>query len=255
MYAEAIEAALEASAQPESAAERQGLERIIPRLYRGAGIDVERCDRAKVDAMQLTLDHSDQRVEECVRQHLAAPTTPVFYVENALVTSLFGLLFWDAIFAPVPGAFFHRFHSAPMDLYDPEFVPRRQNIIDACFAQLVSGEYRTRMRQRFAEKAGTSSPFVAWGLIDETLLNLALMCMPPKHLRLFFKRILEDVRENCTGLPDLIQFWPEEQRYRLVEVKGPGDRLQDHQQRWAQFCSMHDIPVCVAHVRWAEARA
>lgn len=251
---EAIDAALEASAAPESAAEVQGLERIIPRLYRNAGVAMERAEYTTLTELNLCLAPSDVRVEACVRQHLTSSDAPVFYVENALITSLFGLLFWEAIFAPVPGAFFHRFHSAPMDLYEPEFVQRRQAIVDACFGELDTGEYVESIKRRFAAKAGTSTPFVAWGLFDAALLDLALLCIPPAHLRLLFQRILDDVRENCTGLPDLVQFWPEERRYRLIEVKGPGDRLQDHQRRWAQFCSTHGIPVCIAYVRWADAR-
>jgi hypothetical protein len=141
-----------------------------------------------------------------------------------------------------------------MDLYEPEFVRRRQSIVDACFAQLETGEYLSSIRRRFQEKAGISSTFVAWGLLDG-LLELALSCIPAAHLRWFFQRILDDLRENCTGLPDLIQFWPHERRYRLIEVKGPGDRLQDHQQRWIQFCSARDIPICVAYVQWAQAPA
>jgi hypothetical protein len=255
LYAEAIDAALKAAAAPESAAEVQGLERIIPRLYRQAGMEMDAHERVRPTELHLQLEQVDASVEECVRAHLASAGAPAFYVENALITSLFGLLFWDAIFAPIPGAFFHRFHSAPMDLYDPDFVARRRSIIEACFARLDTNEYFACIRQRFKEKRGTSSPFVAWGLVDEPLLELALRCIPPSHLRVFFQRILDDVRENCTGLPDLIQFWPEEQRYRLIEVKAPGDRLQDHQQRWAQFCFAHEIPFCVAHVRWIEAAA
>jgi hypothetical protein len=79
--------------------------------------------------------------------------------------------------------------------------------------------------------------------------------MPAVHLERLFRRLLDDIRENCTGLPDLVQFWPDERRYRLIEVKGPGDRLQDHQQRWMRFCSAQKIPVCVAHVQWVQVRA
>jgi hypothetical protein len=43
-------------------------------------------------------------------------------------------------------------------------------------------------------------------------------------------------------MPDLIQFWPEQGRYRMVEVKGPGDRLQDNQLRWLEFCSNTACP-------------
>jgi hypothetical protein len=38
----------------------------------------------------------------------------------------------------------------------------------------------------------------------------------------------------------------------MIEVKGPGDRLQDNQQRWIEFCLSHEIPVAVCHVRWAD---
>jgi hypothetical protein len=44
------------------------------------------------------------------------------------------------------------------------------------------------------------------------------------------------VKDNRTGFPDLIQFWPAERRYDMIEVKGPGDRLQDNQLRWIDYC-------------------
>jgi hypothetical protein len=47
----------------------------------------------------------------------------------------------------------------------------------------------------------------------------------------------------------LIQFWPEERRYRLLEVKGPGDRLQDNQRRWLKFFDRHAIPAAVCRVQ------
>ncbi len=39
------------------------------------------------------------------------------------------------------------------------------------------------------------------------------------------------------------------QRYRMVEVKGPGDRLQDNQRRFLEFCTLHKMPVSVCPVR------
>jgi hypothetical protein len=64
--------------------------------------------------------------------------------------------------------------------------------------------------------------------------------------------LLRDIRGNRSGLPDLIRFWPAERRYELIEVKGPGDRLQDNQIRWLAYCAQHGIPVRVLDVRWAD---
>ena len=88
--------------------------------------------------------------------------------------------------------------------------------------------------------------------LNEQLLEDALSCVPAEHLRLCFQRILRDVPNHRSGLPDLIQFWPGERRYRLIEVKGPGDRLQDNQKRWIDFALQHDIPIAVCYVQWTE---
>jgi hypothetical protein len=191
-------------------------------------------------------------VEVATSAFLTEPDAPVHYVENALINSLFGLLCWDVVFLPLPGAFFHEFHAAPADLYTPEFHGRREREFAACFEQLATGEYRATIRRNFARKMGIQSAFVSWGWLTEKLLGVALDCLPPEHLEHCFHRILRDVKTNRAGLPDLIQFWPRERRYRMIEVKGPGDRLQDNQIRWLDYCASHGMPVSVCHVRWAQ---
>ena len=61
---------------------------------------------------------------------------------------------------------------------------------------------------------------------------------------------LADVKANRSGLPDLIQLNPPAGGYRLIEVKGPGDRLQDNQVRWLEYCVANEIPVAVCYVSW-----
>jgi hypothetical protein len=177
---------------------------------------------------------------------------PVHYVENTLINSLFGLLCWNAVFAAVPGAFFHPFHTGPADLHGADFHRRREREFAACLAQLDSDAYKDTIAQCFRSKHGIQSPFVYWELLSEELLGHALACIPASHLRKWFDRMLHDIPSNRSGFPDLIQFWPRERRYRMIEVKGPGDRLQDNQIRWLDYCMAHDMPVAVCYVQWAE---
>ena len=202
--------------------------------------------------MTLNLPYPDPplRVELAASHHLSTPEAPVIYVENTLLNTLFGLLCWDAIFAPLPGAFFHAFHTGPADLLEPDFQRRRAALFSARLAELDTGTYRATILERFEEKNGIQSPFVAWGAVTREELELALDCIPATHLHKCFARLLTDVRANRSGLPDLIQLWRKERRYRLIEVKGPGDRLQDNQVRWLDFCHAHQIPVCVCKVTW-----
>ncbi|WP_396330617.1 VRR-NUC domain-containing protein [Burkholderia anthina] len=251
---DALALALDARNGFESDEERQRVERMLPRLQRRVGQQVERARAAPdVPRETLVLARPDAfvSVEFAVRDHLAQPEAPVHYVENTLINSLFGLLCWEPVFAAVPGAFFHPFQRGPADLHAPDFAMRRTDAFAACFAQLDSGAYRDTILRHYATKAGLQSPFVFWGVLTDELLDEALACLPPEHLRLWFTRLLADIRSNRSGLPDLVRFWPGERRYELIEVKGPGDRLQDNQTRWLAYCIAHDIPVRVVDVEWA----
>ncbi|HEY9104736.1 VRR-NUC domain-containing protein [Chitinimonas sp.] len=252
-HEEAHALALQAESAPESEEEAQQVSRMLPRLRRLLGLPpLPRQAALVLEELALCLPQpkDGSTVEFAVRDHLNAEEAPVHYVENGLINSLFGLLCWEAVFAPLPGAFFHPFHRGPADLASPDFVSRRADLFAACLAQLDDGRYLDTIRRHYREKWNRQSPFVFWGLIDETLLEQALTCLPAAHLRLWFQRLLADVSTNRSGLPDLVQFWPTQGRYRLIEVKGPGDRLQDNQLRWLDYCLAHDMPVCVCYVQW-----
>jgi len=115
---------------------------------------------------------------------------------------------------------------------------------------LENDDYRTIILDRFQEKWGLQSPFLHWEALPLSLVQQALVCIPAAHLTLFFQRILSNISENRNGLPDLIRFWPDQQRYELIEIKGPGDKLQDNQTRWLRYCADHDMPAYVCHVTW-----
>jgi hypothetical protein len=241
---------------PRDEAERQQLRRLLPRLNRRLGISGDPAPPASsIPSFDLVLDAppADCAAEYHVRDFLARQMPDdaiVQYVENGLINSLFGLLCWRAIFAPIAGAFFHDFHRGPADLSSGRFYRCREREFSECLAQLDSGDYRVAIRQTYQEKAGLQSPFVTWGLLSPTLLECALSCFPPAHLRLWFEWIARDVQTNRAGFPDLVQFWPQQRRYRLIEVKGPGDRLQDNQRRLLEYCVLHQMPVSVCHVQW-----
>lgn len=255
-WAQAHALALQLAAAPANALEVQALERMLPRLARKLGGPPQRRQRAaplELIELELPRAHAALGVEEAVRQHLAQAGGQVHYVENTLFNSLFGLLCWEAIFAPVPGAFFHPFQAAPQDLHDSDFQHRRSADFARCLGRLEDGSHQQAILDCYAAKRGLQSPFVFWGMLSEALLQQALACLPGEHLKQCFLRLLQDIRNNRTGMPDLIQFWPEQGRYRMVEVKGPGDRLQDNQLRWLEFCRAHGLPVAVCHVRWSDA--
>ncbi|WP_210725873.1 VRR-NUC domain-containing protein [Modicisalibacter radicis] len=255
-FGEALELARAAEREPESDAERQQLVRVMPRLHRRLGLPRPAAAASpETERFDLELPFAGLSVERTVQHHLGVPEAPVHYVENTLIGGLFGLLCWEAIFAPLPGAFFNPFQRGPADLARSDFHARRRELFDGCLASLESDAYQELIRRTYVEKQGIQSPFVSWECLPESLLEQALACLPAAHLRLCFERLLADIPANRAGLPDLIQLWPGQRRYRMIEVKGPGDRLQDNQRRWLAFFERHAMPVGVCHVRWAPGGA
>ena len=159
-----VEQVLEA---PLNAEEAQLAGRARTRLRRRLGLPAApKAAKLDEDRLDLRLPRAAS-VELAVAAHLAAPDAPVHYVENTLICGLFGLLCWEAIFAPLPGAFFHPFHTGPVDLHRADFHARRSELFAACLARLDDGSYREHIRGIWQQKQGLQSPFVFWGLLDE----------------------------------------------------------------------------------------
>jgi len=169
------------------------------------------------------------------------------FVENHLFTGLFGLACWDIIFSPVPGAFFHPFQRGPADLYSGQFRQARHLAFDKRFTELLrQGQLEIQISHCFDEKFGRINPFVNWRRIALSDFCRFAEAIDPLLLTQVFGRILDDPRHHCSGFPDLL-VWHGNQ-FELVEVKGPGDRLQDHQRRWQQFFLEIGLPAKVLHV-------
>ncbi len=201
-YAQAMALACAAHEAPESPAEQQHLLRVLPRLRRKLGAPaVPKAKPRDVTRLDLALPPPppSMAVEYCVQAHLSEPDAPVYYVENGLINSLFGLLCWEAIFAPLPGAFFHPFQRGPADLHSEDFHQRRASLFAACLSELQDDRYKQTIRQRYVDKWGIQSPFVFWSLLSEDLLEQALACLPAEHLRCWFERLLLDIQGQPRG--------------------------------------------------------
>lgn len=254
-YTEAWELLTQLLEQPMNEEELQVAQRMAPRLSKKLDLNFEKKSPLIALSQHIALDKEvdDEgnliRVEEVVRLSLDTTEAPCVYVENTLFGALFGLWLWPEIFRGIEGAFANPFQAAPLDMYQENFVTNRPGI-NALWKTLESGEYRHRIRQTWEQKQGIANHFVNWSFITVDLIDIALHCIPANHLSHIFKRLMFDIKNNRSGLPDLIQFYPSQKTYRMIEVKGPGDRIQDNQQRWLDYFANHSIPVEVCYVRW-----
>jgi len=201
--------------------------------------------------LQLTPQHS---VEQAVVDYYLAQNSKnhCYFVENSLFNGVLGLLIWDAVFAPLPGAFYNPFQYRPADFYAHDFKQKRLNEFERIWSSISSNEDIWQQASTcWQKKFGLMNPLVNWQALTPEIIELALCRIGYSHWIVIFERILLDLRNNRAGFPDLVLF-PATGGYQLLEVKGPGDSLQKNQQRWMQYFAQHDIPHALVRVAWVK---
>ena len=236
--------------------ELEFVQRVLPQLNKALGHTAAQQTKPPAHRkppqreFELTFPQSELAVEIQAAAALSDEQHSCHYVENTLFNGLFGLLFWDVIFAAIPGAFVNAFQRGPLDLNSEDFYPRRREPIESRLQTLRSASWREIVLQHYAAKFGRANAFVYWEGLGQELLQLALQRIPPQHLESLFRRMLRHPGLYRNGFPDLIRF--SHHSYELIEVKAPGDKLQANQIRWFKHFQHTGIPASVCWVRWAE---
>lgn len=171
------------------------------------------------------------------------------HVENSLVRTLTGLVYWRAIFADIPGAFTNPFQFGPNDLYSSDFCAPRARIMAEIESELGDdAALRAHLLAIAAEKQNIANSLVNWSLLRHIALSDFLDAMPMAHVRTLTQFMIRHLNQCRKGLPDLfIAKGPGQ--YEFVEVKGPNDQLQPGQRVWFKHFDRLGIPARVVKLR------
>lgn len=213
------------------------------------------CGTRAVRTLEVPLQSLAPGVEAAVGATLARPGETWCHAENRFLRGVFGLLFWDVLYWPDPRLYRAPLQRGPGDLGTWAFVPRRAPVLTARLARLAAGHdpWPAILRAHDAWRHH-ANPWVPWRSLDEALLRAAAACMSPWALAVLAAPLLRTRDLRPRGLPDLLFLDPAGRRFRLIEVKGPGDRLQRHQRAWLRHLTDAGIDVAVARVVRARGR-
>ena len=165
-----------------------------------------------------------------------------WHLENQLPLALFGLVYWDWIYAPVPEAFVNPFQIGPRDLYTPTFIETRREV---CVDPMIDAmPLVQRIEQTFEQKLGISNPMVNWKIFDRSLLDTVVRCIGEDSIRKLLQLMQPDLRQMRSGFPDLFVVKPDDS-YEFIEVKGPSDQVRPNQHIWLQALASMELPVSV----------
>ena len=100
------------------------------------------------------------------------------------MTTLFGLLFWEVIFADIPGAFETPFQAAPLDLAEDTFYYSRQELIEARLEEIQAGKAFEILEKTYDANKDVMCVGVRWDLFQkEDLLGIVRVCVETRMSR------------------------------------------------------------------------
>ncbi|KAK9141385.1 hypothetical protein Scep_011066 [Stephania cephalantha] len=176
-------------------------------------------------------------VEELVLQYYAGEGGGWHgvHTESGIWMTIFGLLMWEIMFADIPDVFHTRFQIAPLDLETDNFYIARKSLIESHLERIKGGMAEEILITSWESHFGTSCRGVNWDRFSLPDLRAAVTCVGGSCLASLCRLLAQDFRSWSSGMPDLLlwRFFGEYSgEAKLVEVKGPRDRLSEQQRAW-----------------------
>lgn len=227
---------------PKSADERDFYYRFGKKIYKALKLPPQPIERPQPEVVHLTLEQGENCVELLACDHFEKSV----WLENLLPLGVFGLIFWQVVFADRKGAWHHPFQSGPADLYRAEFTERRREDIELLLDQ--PDNWLNLLKSNWHQKQGIANPFVHWQSVNENILLETFSALSLAQWRGIFKHLLLDLRNHRSGFPDLFQIT--ETGGRFIEIKGPGDKLQNNQRQWLEVFSNLGIEALVCYISY-----
>ncbi|NXN19953.1 FAN1 nuclease, partial [Indicator maculatus] len=174
--------------------------------------------------------------------------------EGSTFITLYGILMWDIIFMDgIPDVFRNSYQTFPLDLYTDSFYGNRRDVIEARLQQLHTASSETLaelIADIWTTQEGKAAALVSWGRFSSLQQAQSLVsCLGGVFLSGVFSRLAKDLRHCRGGLPDLVVWCTHTNHFKLVEVKGPNDRLSHKQMIWLSELKKLGATVEVCHVQ------
>lgn len=173
--------------------------------------------------------------------------------EGSTFSTLCGLLLWDIIFMDgIPDVFRNAYQASPLDLLTDSFFSSREQALEARLQLIHSApaeSLRAWVTEAWQAQQGRAASLVSWDRFTSLQQAQDLVsCLGGPVLSGVCRRLAADFRHCRGGLPDLVVWNSQSHHCKLVEVKGPSDRLSCKQMIWLDELQKLGADVEVCHV-------
>ncbi|MGH0140003.1 UNVERIFIED_CONTAM: hypothetical protein FKN15_021683 [Acipenser sinensis] len=173
--------------------------------------------------------------------------------EGSTFFTLCGLLMWDIIFMDgIADVFRNPYQACPLDLHTDCFYENRREPIESRLQLLQEAStetLQTLIADTWNSQHGKAAALVSWERFSSLQQAQSLaVCFGGPFLSGVMRKMCKDYRHCRGGLPDLVVWQTQNNTYKLVEVKGPNDRLSHKQMIWLHELQQLGAEVEVCHV-------
>jgi hypothetical protein len=205
--------------------------------------------KGKGRTLYLTADGQHVTIEQLALEHYRSEGYDGLWSENTYWWQIMTLLYWDVVYAQLPGVFDPRMgpfpspmQDIPRDMFSQEFYERRQRLIQARHRFLSNASLfglrppspEQELRNAWRRHQGTPCRFFhQWEMFSVEDLALATRSLAPSQLIEILDHLLLDFNAHRRGLPDL--FLVRAGIPLFVEVKAQTERVARPQFEWHRF--------------------
>lgn len=229
-------------------------------------IKFDRIEEEQNGKVKYKVDGRELFAEETVMYHYKQNGYNAIWSENNYWWCLLGLLFWDVIFAKVRGAvqisrggideelyvdspkFNELFqwtistNGMPADFFTVDFYKNREAMVNNRIKELSNSNVESVLRQSYQKHHGQNFRMIEnWNRFNIEELCIAPRILPSEAVIKILDRILRNISENRSGLPDLLVY--NDSCLFMAEVKSEKDKLSEGQKNWIDFLESTGIRV------------
>ena len=168
----------------------------------------------------------------------------VFFAENTLWHTLFGLLFWNELFES--GQLHSEFDWLPQCLRDRTFQRRFSSQIDEKLSEVRGGNGLAVILRTVAARWGRPNGIFAWDHVQMEALRALLDGADANGVADILHAMCADFRAMRDGFPDLMVL--REGKVAFVEVKAEGDAIRRNQLTRLRQLQSAGIPAEIGRV-------
>jgi len=229
-------------------------------------IQYEKVDGENKGKVKYKVEDKELFAEETAMYYYKQNGYSAIWSENNYWWHIFGLLFWDIIFAKVTGSvvvskgkfqeelyvgseqFNELFNwtiqnnGIPADFFTLDFYKNRESLIKNRIKELANVDISFILQQYYKKNYGKNFRMIEnWSRFTLEELLVVTKKITNDTLLKILERIMKNITENRSGFPDLIVY--NDTEFFMAEVKSEKDKLSEGQKDWHSFLSSVGISV------------